>query len=72
MLLIAKAELLACGFFETVTLTGARIYVLAAIEHANRRIRVLGVTAHPTGRWAAQAARYLAMDLKNAGYRPDS
>ena len=27
--------LLACDFFETVTLTGARLYVLAVIEHAS-------------------------------------
>jgi putative transposase len=29
--------LLACDFFETVTLTGARRYVLAVIEHGTRR-----------------------------------
>ncbi|MGY0063769.1 hypothetical protein ACWY4P_46080 [Streptomyces sp. LZ34] len=34
--------LLACDFFETVTLSGARMYVLAVIEHSSRRIRVLG------------------------------
>ncbi|MCA1674879.1 MAG: helix-turn-helix domain-containing protein, partial [Actinobacteria bacterium] len=38
--------LLACDFFETVTLSGTRMYVFAVIEHANRRIRILGVTVH--------------------------
>jgi len=27
---------LVCGSFETVTVTGARLYVLAVIEHASR------------------------------------
>jgi hypothetical protein len=31
------AALLACDFFETVTLGGARMYVLAVIEHQSRR-----------------------------------
>ncbi len=31
--------LLACDFLETVTLSGARMYVLAVIEHGSRRIR---------------------------------
>ena len=59
--------LLACDFLETVTLTGQRQYVLAVIEHAPRRIRVLGATAHPTADWVAQLARNLVMDLKDAG-----
>jgi putative transposase len=61
--------LLACDFFETVTLGGARMFVLAVIEHHSRRIRVLGATAHPTASWVAQAARNLVMDLQDAGCR---
>lgn len=47
----SQAEaLLACDFFETVTLTGTRLYVFAVIEHASRWIRVLGAPAHPRTR----------------------
>jgi transposase len=59
--------LLACDFFETITLSGARIYVFAVIEHTSRRIRVLGATAHPTAAWVTQAAKNLVMDLEDAG-----
>jgi transposase InsO family protein len=66
----SQAEaLLAADFIETVTLTGTRIYVLAVIEHASRRIRVLGATAHPTAAWVTQAARNLVMDIEDARCR---
>ena len=61
--------LLACDFFETVTLTGTRHFVLAVIEHATRQIRILGTTQHPTTSWVTQVARNLVMDLEDAGSR---
>jgi len=61
--------LLACDFLETVTLTGARMYVFAVIEHASRRIRILGATPHPSTAWVVQAAKNLVMDLEDTGCR---
>ncbi|GAA3434079.1 integrase [Kutzneria kofuensis] len=58
---------MAMDFIETVTLTGPRQYILAAIHHAGRRVRILGVTAHPTHIWVTQAVRNLVMDLEDAG-----
>ena len=63
-LLRSQAEaILACDFFTVDLLDGTQAYVLAVIEHATRRIRILGVTLHPTGQWTAQQARNLLMDL---------
>jgi len=61
--------LLACDFLETVALSGARMYVLAVIEHSSRRIRILDATAHPTTSWVTQAAKNLVMDLEDVGCR---
>ncbi|MEV4800415.1 integrase core domain-containing protein [Nonomuraea sp. NPDC049421] len=61
--------LLACDFIETVTLSGQRQYILAVIEHATRRVRVLGTATHPRASWVIQAIRNLVMDLDDAGCR---
>ena len=63
-LLRSQAEaILACGFFTAGLPDGTQAYVLAVAGHATRRIRILGVTLHPTGQWTAQQARNLLMDL---------
>ncbi len=58
----AKA-ILATDFFTVTLLNGATVYVLAIIEHASQRVRILGVTAHPDNRWVTQMARNLIMEV---------
>jgi transposase len=66
----SQAEaILACDFFIVDLLDGTQSYVLAVIEHASRRIRILGVTPHPTGEWTVQQARNLIMDLGEQTHR---
>jgi transposase InsO family protein len=45
------------------------MYLLTVIEHASRRVRILGATTHPTATWVAQAARNLVMEPEDAGCR---
>jgi putative transposase len=62
----SQAEaILATDFFTVDLLDGTTAYVLTMIEHATRRIRVLGATAHPTAAWTAQTARNALMDLED-------
>ena len=70
LFLRSQAEaILACDFFTASLLDGTQAYVVAVIEHASRRIRILGVTLRPTGDWTAQQARNLIMDLGEQAYR---
>ena len=61
--------ILALDFLTADLLNGTKIYVLAAIEHGTRSIRILGATGHPVQSWVVQQARNLLMDLEDAGMR---
>ncbi|MGH3404948.1 MAG: hypothetical protein ACRDRJ_20945 [Streptosporangiaceae bacterium] len=61
--------ILALDFYTADLLNGTKVYVLAAIEHGSRRVRVLGATEHPVRSWVVQQARNLLMDLEDAGTR---
>ena len=64
------ASILECDFLTVDTLFLKRFYVLFFIELAPRRVRLAGITANPDGRWVAQQARNLLMQLYDENARP--
>src|SRR6266516_4502096 len=64
------ASILECDFLTVDTLFLKRFYVLFFIELATRRVRLVGITTNPDGRWVTQQARNLLMQLEDEGVRP--
>jgi transposase InsO family protein len=57
------ATVLACDFLTVETAFLQRIYVLFFISLATRRIEYVACSSNPDGRWVAQQARNLVMQL---------
>ncbi len=55
--------IIACDFLVVETVLLRRLHVLVVIEHGTRRLHLAGMSSRPTGAWAVQQARNLAMDL---------
>jgi DDE superfamily endonuclease len=63
--LTAQAHgILPVDFLHIDTILCKRIYVFVGIEHATRRVHLLGLTQHPTGPWVTQQAPTLLMHLQ--------
>jgi putative transposase len=64
------ASVLECDFLTVDTLFLKRFYILFFIELATRRVNLAGITTNPDGRWVAQQARNLLMQLDDEDVRP--
>jgi putative transposase len=60
------ASMLACDFLTVETVTLSRIYVLFFVSLERRRVEFVASTTNPDGRWVAQQARNLMMQLGDA------
>jgi transposase InsO family protein len=56
--------IIATDFFTVETVRLKTFYILFFIELATRRVRIGGVTDHPSGPWMVQRARELSMEMK--------
>ena len=57
------ASMLACDFLTVETVMLTRIYVLFFVSLERRRVEFVASTTNPDGRWVAQQARNLVMQL---------
>ena len=57
------ASMLACDFLTVETIALTRIYVLFFVSLERRRVEFVASTTNPEGRWVAQQARNLMMQL---------
>jgi transposase InsO family protein len=56
------SSIIATDFFTVETVCLKTLYVLFIIELGTRRVRLVGVTDHPSGSWVVQRARELSME----------
>jgi putative transposase len=56
--------IIATDFFTVATVRLKTLYILFFIELGTRRVRLGGVTDHPSGRWMVQRAREFSMEME--------